>query len=58
VVCLSCNTPIPLDTLGKPGGCNPMPLAALITDKEVRVQSAEIAEKWAKSKSREKKEGE
>jgi uncharacterized membrane protein len=51
VVCLYCNTPIPFDTVGKPGGCNPIPLAALVTDKEVRVDIAMIREKWALMRS-------
>jgi len=47
VVCIYCNTPIPFDSLGKPGGCNPIPLVALITDKDVQVTLAEIATKRA-----------
>ena len=46
VVCIYCMTPIPYDTLGRPGGCNPIPLAAEITDTEVRVSLEEIRSKW------------
>lgn len=28
VICDNCNAPINLDTIGMPGGCNPLPLAA------------------------------
>ncbi|MGE5893514.1 MAG: Fe-S-containing protein [bacterium] len=51
VICIYCNTPIPIETLGKPGGCNPIPLPALITDKEVEITLTDIAEKWKKVKS-------
>lgn len=46
VICIYCNTPIPFETLGKPGGCNPIPLDALVTDKVVRIATSEIARKW------------
>jgi uncharacterized membrane protein len=28
IICDNCNAPINLDTIGMPGGCNPIPLAA------------------------------
>jgi len=56
VVCLYCKTPIPLDSLGTPGGCNPIPLRALVTDKDVQVEVSEIAEKWTKVKTGQTKE--
>ncbi len=46
IVCLYCKTPIPFETVGKPGGCNPIPLAALVTDKDVKVEVPEIERKW------------
>lgn len=46
VVCLYCNTPIAIDTLGQPGGCNPIPLDAVITDTDVRISLDEIERKW------------
>jgi uncharacterized membrane protein len=55
VVCLYCKTPILFASLGKPGGCNPIPLAALVTDKDVQVDVAEISGQWAKVKSGEAK---
>jgi uncharacterized membrane protein len=47
VVCLYCRTPIPFETVGKAGGCNPIPLSALVTEKDVKVEVAEIREKWS-----------
>ena len=46
VVCLYCNTPIPIGTVGMQGGCNPIPVMAKVTDKEVRIEMKEIAGKW------------
>ncbi|MDH4161398.1 MAG: DUF2318 domain-containing protein [Nitrospirota bacterium] len=51
VVCLYCKTPIPFDTVGKPGGCNPIPLPTVVTDKEVRLTMKDISEKWVLVKS-------
>lgn len=45
VVCLYCRTPIPFDVVGRPGGCNPIPLEALVTEKDVILQSEEIIAK-------------
>jgi uncharacterized membrane protein len=56
VVCIACRTPIPVDTLGTPGGCNPIPLAALVTGKDVRIDVTEIRQQWSKIKSGEAKE--
>lgn len=46
VVCLYCNTPIPFDTIGRTGGCNPIPLDALVTEKDLIIEVSEIREKW------------
>jgi len=46
VICLNCQTPIPVDTLGKAGGCNPIPITAQVTDKNVLIESSEIITKW------------
>ncbi len=51
VVCLFCRTPIPIDTLGKPGGCNPVPLTAVVTDKDVRIRAADIRNTWTALKA-------
>jgi hypothetical protein len=46
VVCIYCKTPIPVNTLGDPGGCNPIPLTAAIDDNFIRVEMKEILKKW------------
>lgn len=46
VVCIYCNTPIPVSTLGKAGGCNPIPLEASIDGNFMRIGLAEILKKW------------
>jgi uncharacterized membrane protein len=46
LICLYCGTPIQFDTLGRPGGCNPIPLNAIITDRNVKIQVDEIRGKW------------
>jgi hypothetical protein len=47
VVCLYCSTPIPVDTLGEPGGCNPIPLTVVIDENFVRIEMKEILKKWS-----------
>jgi uncharacterized membrane protein len=46
VVCIYCRSPIPLDTLGKPGGCNPIPLVADIDERFIRIELQEVLKKW------------
>jgi len=46
VVCIYCRTPIHMDTLGIPGGCNPIPLMAQIDDTFIRIKFDEILNKW------------
>lgn len=46
IVCLYCRTPIPLETIGSPGGCNPIPLEAEIGDVYIKIQVFEILDKW------------
>ena len=43
VVCKNCAAPINPQSVGMPGGCNPVPLKAQFTDKEVIIQEADIA---------------
>lgn len=58
VVCIYCSTPIPVDTLGQPGGCNPIPLAALVTEDALQISLEDIAAGWKKvGSSRGKGEG-
>ena len=51
VVCLYCRTPIAIDTLGKAGGCNPIPLEATVTDRTVELSGDELKKKWDMVKS-------
>ncbi len=57
VVCLYCKTPIPLAAVGSAGGCNPIPLYALVTDKEVRISLEELRKKSALIQSKQGAEG-
>jgi uncharacterized membrane protein len=45
-VCLYCRTPINIQSLGKAGGCNPIPLRALVTAKNVEIDVDELVRKW------------
>ena len=46
VICYYCKTLIPLETVGKPGGCNPVPVR--FTDKEdgVHIDAASLLNVW------------
>ncbi len=57
VICIYCNTPIPVATLGEPGGCNPIPLAATVDEKFIRIELNEIARRWAEVNSGKMREG-
>ncbi|GAB4483806.1 MAG: hypothetical protein OHK006_06130 [Thermodesulfovibrionales bacterium] len=57
VVCIYCNTPIPVATLGEPGGCNPIPLSSRADERFIRVDVAEILKKWEYVNSGKSKEG-
>jgi hypothetical protein len=57
VVCIYCMTPIPIETLGRPGGCNPIPLEFTVTDTEVRIDFSEVEDKWRYVLSGESREG-
>src|SRR6202167_392402 len=43
VVCKNCAAPINPQSMGMPGGCNPVPLKAQVTDEAVIVSEADIA---------------
>lgn len=57
VVCIYCGTPIPFETVGEQGGCNPIPLASLVTENEIRVTVAEVRKQWAMVNSAAAREG-
>mgnify|MGYP000365489081 CR=1 FL=1 len=42
LICDNCNAPINMETVGMPGGCNPIPLAASIVNGEVQITSADL----------------
>lgn len=46
VVCIYCDTPIAIDTLGRPGGCNPIPLEAEIDERFITIEVKDILKKW------------
>lgn len=46
VICLYCATPIPFGTLGKPGGCNPIPVEAEVSASDIRIPVSELEKKW------------
>lgn len=56
VICIYCNTPIPVETLGEPGGCNPVPLIASVSERDVRIELSEILKKWQLVKTGKSKE--
>ncbi|MFZ2197515.1 MAG: Fe-S-containing protein, partial [Thermodesulfovibrionales bacterium] len=56
VVCIYCNTPIPVDTLGQPGGCNPIALRFSVDEKFIRIETGEILKKWEDVKTGKGKE--
>jgi high-affinity iron transporter len=43
VICKNCASPINLQSVGMPGGCNPVPLKAQVTDDAVIVSEADVA---------------
>ena len=44
VICKNCAAPINPQSVGQPGGCNPIPLKATITDETVVITQAQLAE--------------
>lgn len=42
LICDNCNAPINMETVGMPGGCNPIPLAASIVNGEVQITSSDL----------------
>lgn len=46
LMCIYCVTPIPFNTVGEPGGCNPIPVNFSLSEKEIRIEVQEIIKKW------------
>ncbi|HBG05729.1 MAG: hypothetical protein A2075_06070 [Geobacteraceae bacterium GWC2_58_44] len=60
VLCYYCNTLIPLETVGKPGGCNPVPIPFEAKEDGVHVDALTLINTWSstiQSTSRVKEEG-
>ncbi len=55
LVCLYCRTPINIQSLGKAGGCNPIPLEARVTAKDVQIDVKELVKKWEFVKTKQSK---
>jgi len=49
VVCYYCKTLIPLDTVGKPGGCNPVPVPFEINEEVVSIDAMTILNRWGET---------
>lgn len=47
VICYYCKTLIPLETVGKPGGCNPVPVAYSIKDDSVVIDGITLVNSWS-----------
>lgn len=47
VICYYCVTLIPLETVGKPGGCNPVPLPFAEKDDGVAIDSMTLLNSWS-----------
>jgi hypothetical protein len=46
VICYYCNTLIPLETVGKPGGCNPVPARFTLKEDGVHLDALSLANLW------------
>lgn len=46
VICYYCKTLIPLDTVGKPGGCNPVPVRFAEEENRVVIDGISILNAW------------
>lgn len=46
VICYYCVTLIPLETVGKPGGCNPVPLPFTVKDDGVHIDGLTLVNLW------------
>ncbi len=44
LVCRNCGAPISFDTIGRPGGCNPIPLEAVVEAGEILIRAEDLAE--------------
>ena len=49
VVCYYCKTLIPLDTVGKPGGCNPVPVPFEVKEDSVSIDAMTVINRWGET---------
>lgn len=55
VICYYCKTLIPLETVGKPGGCNPIPVPFTVDSAGVRLSAVRLVSTWNEQVQSEKK---
>lgn len=46
VLCYYCKTLIPLETVGRPGGCNPVPVPFTHSDQVLRISALQLVNLW------------
>ncbi len=49
VICYYCKTLIPLDTVGKPGGCNPVPVPFTEREDGVHIEAITLYNSWTRT---------
>jgi len=49
VICYYCKTLIPLETVGKPGGCNPVPIAFTEKADGLRIDGITLINEWSRT---------
>jgi uncharacterized membrane protein len=49
VICYYCKTLIPIETVGKPGGCNPVPVPFSLAADSVRLDALTLVNAWRKT---------
>ncbi len=49
VICYYCKTLIPLETVGRPGGCNPVPLPFEVKEEGISIDALTILNRWGET---------
>ena len=55
LVCKYCMTPIPVNAVNKPGGCNPIPLPFMLVDERLQIETSDLIRIWRGAQELEKK---
>ncbi|MCK4912037.1 MAG: DUF2318 domain-containing protein, partial [Thermodesulfovibrionales bacterium] len=55
LVCKYCMTPIPTNTVNRPGGCNPIPLPFVLEDGRITIETGELIRIWRAAEKLDKK---